>query len=52
MRTDDSLGTPGNGVCIGNATRPIYAEEVRDQFEQIKSLEDAKPYENCGQIYA
>ncbi len=42
----------GAGACIGDATRPIYAEEVRDQFAQIKSLEDAKPYEHCGLIYA
>jgi len=42
----------GNGACIGDATRPIYAEEVRDQFEQINSLKDAKPYEHCGLIYA
>ncbi|NOX32876.1 MAG: hypothetical protein GXP56_03945 [Deltaproteobacteria bacterium] len=39
-------------VCIGDAARPICAEEVRDQFEQIKSLEDAKPYEHRGLIYA
>ncbi len=42
----------GKGVCIGDAARPIIAEEIRDQFEKIKSLDDAKPYEHCGLIYA
>ncbi len=42
----------GKGVCIGDAQRSICAEEVRDQFDQIKSLEGAKPYEHCGLIYA
>ncbi len=42
----------GKGSCIGDAIRPIDAEEVRDQFEQIKSLENAEPYEHCGLIYA
>ncbi|NOX34334.1 MAG: SDR family NAD(P)-dependent oxidoreductase [Deltaproteobacteria bacterium] len=42
----------GNGACIGNAARPICAEEVRDRFDQIKSLENAKPYDHCGLIYA
>jgi NAD(P)-dependent dehydrogenase (short-subunit alcohol dehydrogenase family) len=33
----------GPGVCIGDAERDIAVEEIRDQFEAVKSLEDAKP---------
>ena len=42
----------GKGACIGNTKRPITAEEVKKNFEQIKSLENALPYEHCGQIYS
>ncbi len=42
----------GKGVCIGDTKRKITAEEIRDQFDQIKNLENALPYENCGQIYS
>ncbi|MCP4020946.1 MAG: SDR family NAD(P)-dependent oxidoreductase, partial [Desulfobacteraceae bacterium] len=41
----------GKGVCIGDAKREITAEEIQDQFDQIKNIENAKPYENCGLIY-
>jgi len=42
----------GKGVCIGDAQRPIAAEEIRDRFDQIKSLEKALPYDHCGEIYS
>jgi len=42
----------GKGLCIGNAKRPINAEEIRDNFDKIKSLENALPYENCSEIYS
>ena len=42
----------GKGSCIGDTKRLIRAEEIRDQFDQIKSLDNALPYEHCGQIYS
>ncbi|MCP3874201.1 MAG: SDR family NAD(P)-dependent oxidoreductase [Desulfobacteraceae bacterium] len=42
----------GKGVCIGDTKRMITAEEIRDQFDQIKDLENALPYDHCGQIYS
>jgi len=42
----------GKGVCIGDTQRPIAAEEIKDQFDRIKSLENALPYNHCGQIYS
>lgn len=42
----------GTGVCIGDARRPIAAEEVRDQFEKISNMDGANEYEHCGLIYA
>ena len=42
----------GKGACIGDTQRLIKAEEIRERFDQIKSLENALPYENCGQIYS
>lgn len=42
----------GKGICLGDTKRPIYAEEIRDNFEKIKSLENALPYEHCGEIYS
>lgn len=42
----------GKGVCIGDTKRPIHAEEVRDNFEEIKNLENALPYDNCSKIYS
>lgn len=41
----------GEGVCIGDAKRDISAEEVRDEFEKIKSIEDAKPYQTGADVY-
>ena len=42
----------GKGYCIGDTKRLIKAEEIRDQFDQIKNLDNALPYEDCGQIYS
>ncbi len=42
----------GKGVCIGDAKRVITAEEIMDNFDQIKSIENALPYEDCSQIYS
>jgi NAD(P)-dependent dehydrogenase (short-subunit alcohol dehydrogenase family) len=33
----------GTGHCIGDAKRDIAAEEIRDNFETISSMEDARP---------
>jgi len=41
----------GKGCCIGDTIREITAEEIHDQFHEIKNIEHAKPYGNCGEIY-
>jgi len=35
-----------------DAKRVITAEEIMDNFDQIKSIENALPYEDCSQIYS
>ena len=42
----------GKGLCIGDTKRPILAEEIRDNFDKIIDLENALPYEHCGEIYS
>jgi NAD(P)-dependent dehydrogenase (short-subunit alcohol dehydrogenase family) len=42
----------GEGVCIGDTERDIRAEEVRDQWEKIISLEKARPFPNALEIYS
>jgi NAD(P)-dependent dehydrogenase (short-subunit alcohol dehydrogenase family) len=42
----------GKGVCIGDTEREIPAEEVKDQFDRIKSLENALPFDSAGEIYS
>ncbi len=42
----------GKGSCIGDTKRPIRAEEIRDKFDQVKNLENALPYDHCGEIYS
>jgi len=42
----------GKGVCIGDTQRKITAEEVKDQFDRIKSLDNALPYDSAGEIYS
>ena len=41
----------GNGVCIGDADRPIAVEEIRDNFDKITSLEGSKPHNSGGDIF-
>jgi len=41
----------GNGVCIGDADRVITVEEIRDNFDKITSLDDAKPQNSGGDIF-
>lgn len=42
----------GKGVCIGDTQRAILAEEIKDQFEHIKSLENALPFDSAAEIYS
>ncbi|THB76237.1 MAG: SDR family NAD(P)-dependent oxidoreductase [Desulfobacteraceae bacterium] len=42
----------GKGVCIGDTQRSIAAEEVRERFDEITSIEGAQAYDHCGLIYA
>ncbi|MFA5905928.1 MAG: SDR family NAD(P)-dependent oxidoreductase [Desulfobacula sp.] len=42
----------GKGVCIGDTEREIPAEEVRDEFDRIKSLTSALPFDSAGDIYS
>jgi len=42
----------GTGVCIGDTERDITAEEVRDQIDQIKNLDNAKPFWSAGEVYS
>jgi len=46
-----SVMVSGKGLCIGDTKRPILAEEIRDNFYKIKDIENALPYEHCGEIY-
>ncbi|MBU2645894.1 SDR family oxidoreductase [bacterium] len=41
----------GNGVCLGDANRPIAVEEIRDNFDQITRLDDPKPHDNGGSLF-
>jgi len=47
-----SVMVSGKGLCIGDTKRPILAEEIRDNFYKIKDIENALPYEDCGEIYS
>jgi NAD(P)-dependent dehydrogenase (short-subunit alcohol dehydrogenase family) len=38
----------GSGVCIGDASRDIAVEEIRDNFDKIVSLDEVKPHENAA----
>lgn len=40
------------GVCIGDARRPISAEEINARFDRIMDLDGSLAYEHCGQIYS
>ncbi len=41
----------GSGVCLGDAVRDIAAEEVRDNFAKISSLEGAKPLNSSAEVF-
>jgi NAD(P)-dependent dehydrogenase (short-subunit alcohol dehydrogenase family) len=41
----------GNGICIGNASREIAAEEIRDNFDKIMSIEEAKTLNSGADIF-
>ncbi len=40
------------GVALGDAKRTIAAEEIRDSWEKIKSLDGAKPLGNLAETFA
>jgi NAD(P)-dependent dehydrogenase (short-subunit alcohol dehydrogenase family) len=41
----------GSGVCIGNASREIAVEEIRDSFDKIISIEDSKTLNSGAEIF-
>ncbi len=41
----------GDGVCLGDAKRPISVEEIRDNIEKISDLENAKPHDSALSIF-
>jgi NAD(P)-dependent dehydrogenase (short-subunit alcohol dehydrogenase family) len=41
----------GSGVCIGNASREIAVEEVRDNFDKIISIEGATTHNSGAEIF-
>ncbi len=41
----------GKGVCLGDGKRNIAVEEIRDNFDGISSLDEAKPHDNGAGIF-
>jgi len=41
----------GKGVCVGDAQSPIFAEEIRERFDEIMKIDRAREFEACGDIY-
>jgi NAD(P)-dependent dehydrogenase (short-subunit alcohol dehydrogenase family) len=41
----------GNGVCIGNASREIAVEEIRDNLDKVISIEEAKTLKSGADIF-
>jgi len=41
----------GEGVCLGDTERDVTAEEVHENLEKIKSLDNAQPYDMAGGVY-
>jgi len=37
----------GDGLCLGNAKRPISIEEIRDNFEKISTMENKREHESA-----
>ena len=40
-----------NGVLLGDGTRDISVEEIKENWEKIQSLEDPKPINNIGESF-
>jgi len=40
------------GICIGDGKREIPVEEIRDNWDEIISLDKAKPINNVGESFA
>lgn len=41
----------GDGVCVGDAKRPIAVEEVRDNFEKISDISNPREHESGLSIF-
>jgi NAD(P)-dependent dehydrogenase (short-subunit alcohol dehydrogenase family) len=41
----------GSGACLGDASREIPAEEIRDNFAKISSLDGAKPLNSSAEVF-
>jgi hypothetical protein len=41
----------GKGVCVGDARRLIFAEEIRERFDEIMKIDRAREFEAYGDIY-
>ncbi len=41
----------GPGICLGDASRPIAVEEIRDNFDRISSMDELKTHDNGGSIF-
>ncbi len=42
----------GDGICIGDAKRPISVEEIRDNFEAISDLSNPKEHDSGMSIFS
>jgi NAD(P)-dependent dehydrogenase (short-subunit alcohol dehydrogenase family) len=42
----------GKGVCIGDTRRDIAAEEIRDRFHEICTIDQVREFDTCGEIYS
>jgi NAD(P)-dependent dehydrogenase (short-subunit alcohol dehydrogenase family) len=42
----------GNGVCIGDANRPIAIEEIRDNFQKISALDEPKAHDSGMSLFS
>lgn len=41
----------GDGVCIGDAKRPIEVEEIRDNFEKISDLSNPREHDSVRGVF-
>jgi hypothetical protein len=37
----------GDGLCLGDAKRPVSVEEIRDNFEKISDLTNKREHESA-----